>query len=260
MLGIFPPDGATTMDTELFSLSGKTALVTGGARGIGAAIVRALHGAGAGVLVTDVLADEGAALAAALGARAAFVEHDVGDESAWNRAIAAAEDHFGSFDILVNNAGIYLPGAIADGSLADFEKMLRVNQTGVFLGMQRALEPLKRSGGGAIVNISSIAGMKGFPGAAGYVGTKWAVRGMTRTAAVEFAPFGIRVNSVHPGFIDTPMLEHNSEEANAAGIEATPLRRMGRPEEIAAAVLYLCGAGGSYVTGTELVVDGGYVA
>ena len=248
------------MTPETFSLSGRTALVTGGARGIGAAIVRALHGAGASVLITDVLAEEGAALADALGPRAAFAEHDVGDPAAWDSAVAAAVDHFGGLDILVNNAGIYLPAAIAEGGLADFAKMVRVNQTGVFLGMQRALEPLRRCGEGAIVNISSIAGLKGFPGAAAYVGTKWAVRGMTKTAALEFAPFGIRVNSVHPGFIDTPMLDHNTEEANAAGVEATPLKRKGRPEEIAAAVLYLCGAGGSYVTGAELAVDGGYVA
>lgn len=248
------------MNASVRTLAGRTALVTGGARGIGAAIVRTLHEAGANVLVTDVLTEEGEALAAELGARAAFLEHDVGDASAWDSAVAAAIDRFGGLDILVNNAGIYLPGEIATAPLEEFERMIRVNQTGVFLGMQRALEPLKRSGEGAIVNISSIAGLKGFPGAAAYVGTKWAVRGMTKTAAVEFAPFGIRVNSIHPGFIDTPMLDHNSEDANAAGVEATPLKRKGRPDEIADAVLYLAGATGSYVTAAELAVDGGYVA
>ena len=128
-----------------------------------------------------------------------------------------------------------------------------------FLGMKHALEPMKAAGGGSIVNISSIAGMVGFPGACAYVGTKWAVRGMTKTVAVEFARHRIRVNSVHPGFIDTPMLAGNSDEANAAGIAATPLKRVGQPDDIAAAVAYLAGDGASFVTGTELVVDGGYV-
>lgn len=248
------------MTNEHLPLSGRTALVTGGARGIGAAIVRKLHAAGASVAITDVLEGEGDALAGELGERACFLAHDVGDDDAWRSAVDRTVARFGGLDILVNNAGIALKGTIAEMSLADFERTIRVNQTGVFLGMKHALEPLTRSGRGAIVNISSIAGLKGFPETCAYAASKWAVRGMTRSAALELAPTGIRVNSIHPGFIETPMLDVNSEEANAAGIAATPLKRMGRPEEIADAVLYLAGATGSFVTGAELTVDGGFVA
>ncbi|WP_129136953.1 glucose 1-dehydrogenase [Luteimonas sp. YGD11-2] len=243
----------------IHTLDGRTALVTGGARGIGAAIVRRLHAEGANVVITDLLDAEGEALAAGLGQRALFVHHDVADEAGWQAAVAAAVERFGALHVLVNNAGVYQPGAVEDTSTATFEWMVRVNQTGTFLGMKHALEPMKAAGGGSIVNISSIAGMVGFPGACAYVGTKWAVRGMTKTVALEFARHRIRVNSVHPGFIDTPMLAGNSDEANAAGIAATPLKRVGQPDDIAAAVAYLAGDGASFVTGTELVVDGGYV-
>lgn len=240
-------------------LEGRTALVTGGARGIGAAIVRRLHADGANVVITDLLAEEGEALVSRLGTRAMFVRHDVGDEAAWQAAVAAAVERFGALHVLVNNAGVYQPGPVEGTTVEAFEWMVRVNQTGTFLGMKHALAPLKAAGGGSIVNVSSIAGLMGFPGACAYVGTKWAVRGMTRTAAVEFAPHQIRVNSVHPGFIDTPMLAGNADEANAAGVEATPLKRVGQPDDIAAAVAYLAGDGASFVTGSELVVDGGYV-
>ena len=241
------------------ALEGRTALVTGAARGIGAAIARRLHADGANVVVSDVLTTEGEALVGSLGTRALFVHHDVGDEAAWQQAIAAAVQRFGALHVLVNNAGIYEPGAVGETTVEAFERMVRVNQTGTFLGMKCALEPLRAAGGGSIVNVSSIAGVMGFPGACAYVGTKWAVRGMTKTAAVEFAPHHIRVNSVHPGFIDTPMLAANQAEANAAGVEATPLKRIGQPDDIAAAVAYLAGDGASFVTGTELLVDGGYV-
>lgn len=240
-------------------LQGKTALVTGGARGIGAAIVRRLHADGANVAITDVLADEGRALAAELGARTVFIAHDVGSDAAWAEAVAASVDAFGQLDILVNNAGVYEPGSIAEADLGGVERQMRINQFGTFLGMRHALAPLRKAGGGAIVNISSIAGQLGFPGAAAYVGTKWAVRGMTKTAALEFAPDRIRVNSVHPGFIQTPMIDQNTAEANAAGIEATPLKRVGQPAEIAAAVAWLVGPDAGFVTGGELTVDGGWV-
>ncbi|WP_256646007.1 SDR family NAD(P)-dependent oxidoreductase [Thermomonas paludicola] len=240
-------------------LEGKVALVTGGARGIGAAIVRRLHAEGAAVAITDVLAEPGRALAAELGERAAFFAHDTTDEAAWVATIAAVTGAFGGLQIVVNNAGVFKPGAIADTSVADVEWQFRVNQLGVFLGMKHAQLPLRAAGGGCIVNISSIAGQLGFPGAAAYVGTKWAVRGMTKTAALELAPVQIRVNSVHPGFIDTPMLDNNPPEANQAGIEATPLKRIGKPEEIAAAVAFLVGPDAGFVTGAELTVDGGWI-
>ena len=240
-------------------LAGATALVTGGARGIGAAIARRLHADGANVAITDVLVDEGRALAASLGERAAFFEHDVTADAAWAEVVEACVACFGGLQILVNNAGIYEPGSIAEADLAGVERQIRVNQFGTFLGMRHAQAPMRAAGGGSIVNISSIAGLLGFPGAAAYVGTKWAVRGMTKTAAVELAPDRIRVNSVHPGFIETPMIDKNSAEANQAGIEATPLKRVGQPDEIAAAVAYLAGAEAGFVTGAELTVDGGWV-
>lgn len=240
-------------------LEGKVALVTGGARGIGAAIVRRLHAEGATVAITDVLAEPGRALAAELGDRAAFFAHDTTDEASWVATIAAVTGTFGGLQIVVNNAGVFKPGAIADTSVADVEWQFRVNQLGVFLGMKHAQVPLRAAGGGCIVNISSIAGQLGFPGAAAYVGTKWAVRGMTKTAALELAPTQIRVNSIHPGFIDTPMLDNNPPEANQAGIEATPLKRIGKPEEIAAAVAFLVGPDAGFVTGAELTVDGGWI-
>ena len=240
-------------------LEGKIALVTGGARGIGAAIVRRLHADGARVAITDVLDDAGHALAAELGERTAYFHHDVGDEAEWVETLAAATARFGGLHVLVNNAGIFHPGQIADTPVRDIEQQFRVNQLGPFLGMKHGQVPLRAAGGGCIVNISSIAGQLGFPNAAAYVGTKWAVRGMTKTAALELAPAQIRVNSVHPGFIETPMLENNPPEANQAGIEATPLKRIGKPEEIAAAVAFLAGPDAGFVTGAELTVDGGWI-
>ena len=241
------------------ALQGKTALVTGGARGIGEAIVRRLHADGASVAITDVLAAEGRALVAELGERTVFFAHDVSSDAAWAEAVAATVKVFGRLDILVNNAGVYEPASIVEADLAGVERQIRINQFGTFLGMRHALAPLRAAGGGSIVNLSSIAGQLGFPGAAAYVGTKWAVRGMTKTAALEFAPDHIRVNSVHPGFIDTPMIEHNTAEANEAGVAATPLKRMGQPGEIAAAVAWLAGPESGFVTGTELTVDGGWM-
>ena len=240
-------------------LEGKVALVTGGARGIGAAIVRRLHADGARVAITDVLDDAGHALAAELGERTAYFHHDVGDEAEWVETLAAATARFGGLHVLVNNAGIFHPGQIADTPVRDIEQQFRVNQLGPFLGMKHGQVPLRAAGGGCIVNISSIAGQLGFPNAAAYVGTKWAVRWMTKTAALELAPAQIRVNSVHPGFIETPMLENNPPEANQAGIEATPLKRIGKPEEIAAAVAFLASADAGFVTGAELTVDGGWI-
>ena len=238
---------------------GRTALVTGGARGIGAAIVRRLHGEGANVAITDVLADEGRALAAELGERTVFIDHDVTDDAAWADAVKAAVAAFGRLDVLVNNAGIHHGGGLVDADLAGVERQIRVNQFGTFLGMRHAFAPMQAAGGGSIVNISSIAGLLGMANSAAYVGTKWAVRGMTKAAALEFAPSGIRVNSVHPGFIETPMLGGVPGEELQAGIDATPIRRVGKPEEIAAAVAYLAGPDAAFVTGSELAVDGGWV-
>ena len=233
-------------------LQGKTALVTGGARGIGAAIVRRLLADGANVAITDVLAEEGRALAAELGPRSVFIAHDVSSDAAWAEAVAATVKLFGQLDIVVNNAGIYLPGSIEHADLESVERQMRINQFGTFLGLRHALAPLRAAGGGSIVNISSIAGLIGFPGAAGYVGTKWAVRGMTKTAALEFAADHIRVNSVHPGFIRTPMTKHFPDN-----MLRIPLGRPGQPEEVATFVVFLASDESRYATGAEFVMDGG---
>lgn len=240
-------------------LAGKVALVTGAARGIGAAIVRRLHADGACVVITDVLVDAGQALASSLGDRSLFLAHDVSDDTAWANVVAASVARFGGLDIVVNNAGVYEGGSIAEADLGGVERQLRVNQFGTFLGMRHAQAPLAARGGGSIVNISSIAGLIGFPLSAAYVGTKWAVRGMTKTAALELAPLHIRVNSVHPGFIQTPMLDNTAPGTVDAGIDATPMKRIGQPEEIAAAVAFLSGPDAAFITGSELAVDGGWV-
>lgn len=240
-------------------LTGKIALVTGGARGIGAAIARRLHAEGATVAISDLLTEQGQALASELGERAAFFAHDVTDEAAWIDTTAAVARLFGGLHILVNNAGIFIPGPVADAISNDIERQFRVNQLGVLLGMKHGQVPMRAAGGGSIVNISSIAGQLGFPGAAAYVGTKWAVRGMTKTAALELAPAHIRVNSVHPGFIDTPMLDALGTEATQSGVADTPLKRIGTPEDIAAAVAFLVGPDASFITGSELTVDGGWI-
>ena len=241
-------------------LAGKVALITGAARGMGAAEARLFAAEGAKVVLTDVLEAEGRAVAAEIGAAARWHHHDVTREEDWAAAIALARQDFGGLDVLVNNAGIYQPSPLANCETALFERIWRVNQLGVFLGMRAAVPAMRARGGGAIVNISSIAGLRGFPGAVAYVGTKWAVRGMTKTAAVELAPDRIRVNSVHPGLIDTPMIAANTPEVNAGVVAATPLKRAGSPEEVARLVLFLASEEASYITGAEVAVDGGWTA
>ncbi|MFM2151081.1 MAG: hypothetical protein RLZZ187_3387 [Pseudomonadota bacterium] len=241
-------------------LAGKVALITGAARGMGAAEARLFAAEGAKVVLTDVLEAEGRAVAAEIGAAARWHHHDVTREEDWAAAIALARQDFGGLDVLVNNAGIYQPSPLAHCETALFERIWRVNQLGVFLGMRAAVPAMRARGGGAIVNISSIAGLRGFPGAVAYVGTKWAVRGMTKTAAVELAPDRIRVNSVHPGLIDTPMIAANTPEVNAGVVAATPLKRAGSAEEVARLVLFLASEEASYITGAEVAVDGGWTA
>lgn len=239
-------------------LQGKIALITGGARGMGAAEARLFVAEGARVVLTDLLDAEGGALAAELGDAARFLHHDVTSEPAWQAAVREAQDRFGGLDVLVNNAGIYQPSPLQDTSAELFERIYRVNQLGVFLGMQAAAPAMRARGGGSIVNISSIAGLRGFAGAVAYVGTKWAVRGMTKTAAGELAADRIRVNSVHPGLIDTPMIAANTPEVNRSVVEATPLKRAGTPEEVAKLVAFLASDDSSYITGAEVAIDGGW--
>jgi 3alpha(or 20beta)-hydroxysteroid dehydrogenase len=236
-------------------LDGKVALITGGARGQGAAEARLFVQEGAKVLVTDLLDDEGAALVAELGEAARYRHHDVSSPDDWAAAVAEAVDGFGKLDILVNNAGIHSVVPIEDETFERFQKIIAVNLYGPWHGMRAALPAMRAAGGGSIVNISSMAGMKGYPGHGSYGASKWAVRGLTKTAAREFGHDGIRVNSVHPGAIATDMLPEGSRAEGTFG--ALPIGRAGEADEVARLVLFLASDESSYITGTEHVIDGG---
>jgi 3alpha(or 20beta)-hydroxysteroid dehydrogenase len=236
---------------------GKVAIVTGAARGMGEAIARRLVAEGARVVLTDVLADEGEAVAADLGAQTRFVAHDVTSEAQWADMVTAAEREFGRLDVLVNNAGIYFRRALEDETADRLRRTFEVNTVGPFLGMQAALPALRRAGGGAIVNVVSLAAMHGYAWQGAYGASKWALRGLTRVAAQEFGPEGIRVNAVMPGPIETSMLPPDSTGMGDARFRGIPLGRSGLPEEVASVVCYLASPEASYVSGAEVVVDGG---
>lgn len=235
-------------------LDGRVALVSGGARGLGAGYVRALHGCGASVVIGDLLDDEGAALADELGERAAFVHLDVTSESSWADAVAVAVG-LGGVDVLVNNAGIANAGRIERYGREKWDAVIAVNLTGTYLGVRAVVPVMKAARRGSIVNISSVEGMRGDAALHGYVASKFGVRGLTKSLAVELGADGIRVNSVHPGFVLTPMTE-----ALDATRQRIPLGRPAVPEDVVGAVLFLAGDASAYVTGTELVVDGGMIA
>jgi 3alpha(or 20beta)-hydroxysteroid dehydrogenase len=243
-------------------LDGKVALVSGGARGMGAAEVRALHAEGASVVAADVLDDDGKALADALGDRVRFVHLDVTSEEQWQSAVEQTEREFGALDILVNNAGILRFNAIADTPLEEFRQVIEVNLVGVFLGLKTAIPALKRAGGGSIVNISSTEGLAGTVFCGAYTASKFGVRGITKVAALEYGADRIRVNSVHPGGIDTPMTRAVMDEAGRKYVasKVSGLKRMGEAEEVAAVVAFLASDESSYCTGAEFVVDGGVTA
>ncbi|MBI3628652.1 MAG: glucose 1-dehydrogenase [Candidatus Rokubacteria bacterium] len=246
-------------------LAGKVALITGGAHGMGGAEARMFAREGAKVVIGDLLEAEGRQVAAAIaaaGGDARFARLDVTSEPDWRAAVATTVDAFGKLDVLVNNAGI--SGSDPDTlSTALWERLMDVNARGVFLGMKHAIPALQRAGGGSIVNISSISGFVGQPFIhMGYNASKAAVRVMTKSAAVQYARDGIRVNSVHPGFMP-PMLTSKTTAdpaMRAEMLKGVPMGRAGRPEEVACAVLFLASDEASYVTGTELVVDGGFLA
>ncbi len=216
----------------------KVVLISGGARGQGAAEARMLIAEGAKVVIGDVLETEGRRLADELGECAVFFRQDVTEEAGWATAVEAAE-RLGPLQGLVNNAGIYVPRTLLETDVALFERHVHINQLGCFLGMKAVVGAMERAGGGSIVNISSVAGLRGWPGAFAYSATKWALRGMTKAAAIDFAPRNIRVNSVHPGPIDTEMLKVRTPEQNQQRLLQVPMSRMGTAEEVAKLVLFL---------------------
>jgi len=240
------------------NLTGKTVLVTGGARGIGAEVARRAVEAGANVVVTDVLEDEGKSLAAELGERARFMRHDVTSEEDWSGVAAFATAEFGGIDGLVNNAGISTGQPLETETVEHFRKVLDINLTGVFIGMKTAINAMKDNGGGSIVNISSAAGLMGLALTGSYGASKWGVRGLTKLAAVEQGTAKIRVNSVHPGMTYTPMTAQLGIQQGDGGYPNTPMGRVGEADEIAKAVVFLLSDDSSYVTGAELAVDGGW--
>jgi NAD(P)-dependent dehydrogenase (short-subunit alcohol dehydrogenase family) len=246
-------------------LEGRVALVTGAASGIGKATARRLTDEGAAVLLTDVNESLGATTTEELraaGARVDFLRHDVTSETEWEAAVAKAVEEFGGLDIVVNNAGMGDLATIEETSLEEWQRTIAIDQTGVFLGMKTAAPHLKASGHGSVVNISSIFGTSGgFGTSPAYHAAKGAVRTLTKNIALHWATEGVRVNSVHPGFVRTPILDQAREtDVWDAMIAMTPMGRLGEPHEIAAAVAYLASDDASFVTGLELYVDGGYIA
>jgi len=248
-------------------LDGKVAIVTGGARGMGESAVRRLVAEGAKVVIADILEVQGKQVAEELGDAARFTRLDVSDEDSWRDAVAFTLREFGTLDILINNAGILSFSLLRDMELADYMKLVNVNQVGVMLGMKHTIPALTKAGGGAIVNVSSVEGLGGGAGLSAYTATKFAVRGMTKAAAWEVGRKGIRVNSVHPGAIATPMVlgqdgmqGENAQQAQEFIGSKTALKRMGQPDEVAAVMVFLASDDASYMTGAEVSVDGGVAA
>lgn len=242
-------------------LQGKVALITGAGRGMGASHARGFVAEGARVILTDILEEAGQALASELGDSAIFLKHDVSDVEAWKRIVDAGEERFGPINVLVNNAAVSLEAPVAEMSLETYRRSVDINQAAVFVGMQAVYPSMLRAGSGSIINISSLAGMVGGPNAIAYSATKFAVRGMTKVAAIEWGKDRIRVNSVHPGAIRTPMLmDHPNYDIVKKYGETCPLGRMAEPEEITPLIIYLASDESSFCTGAEFIIDGGATA
>jgi 3alpha(or 20beta)-hydroxysteroid dehydrogenase len=241
-------------------LKGRVVLVTGAARGQGEAEARLFVEEGASVVLGDLRDPEGKAVAESLGGSALYVHHDVSEAASWSSFVDAAVRRFGRVDALVNNAGIMIYKPMAEMTLEEYRAVIDVNQVGVFLGMKAVVPAMRAAGGGAIVNVSSSAGLRGFANGIGYVSSKFAVRGLTRTAAIELGPLGIRVNSLHPGGVDTA-LGWGYEGIDLEKLyRGTPLGRIGQPVEMARMALFLISDESSYCTGAEFVADGGMCA
>lgn len=244
-------------------LDGKVALISGAARGMGECEARMFAREGATIVLGDVLEEQGRRVASEItqqGGAATFVRLNVTAESDWQRAVETAERTYGKLNVLVNNAGIVRMAPLDETSLEAWNEVINVNQTGVFLGMKHAVPAMRRAGGGSIINISSIAGLIGLPGIPAYQASKGAVRLLTKHAAIQYATDNIRVNSIHPGRIETPMTANLNPERRQMVLNLTPLGRDGKPEEVAYGVLYLASDESAFVTGSELVIDGGYTA
>lgn len=242
------------MSFPVFAPSDLRILITGGARGIGAATARLLAEGGARVTITDVLDDEGEALAASLGAQVAYRRLDVTSEADWTATMTAAEAGMGGLNALFNNAGILAWGSVEAATPAEFRHVIDTNLTGCFLGIQAAVPAMRRAGGGVIVNTSSTAGLQGYSGIAAYVASKWGLRGLTKAAALDLAPAGIRVLSLHPGPIHTPMTAGVGDDL----VRSQPIPRFGEAEEVARLARFMF-TEASFSTGSEFVTDGGAV-
>lgn len=238
-------------------LDGKVAIITGGARGMGAAHAKRFLEEGAKVMITDILEKEGKAMARELGGNIRFMKHDVTKTSEWEKVVAETESTFGAVSVLVNNAGIALLNSIDKMTEAQYRRVIDNNQVSVFLGMKSVYPSMSKERSGSIINISSVSGLKGNTDSIAYSASKFAVRGMTKSAAIEFAPQGIRVNSVHPGLIETPMVRKSRVSKLARAI---PLQRTAQPLEVSNVVVYLASDESGYATGAEFVIDGGLTA